>query len=57
VLQQMEESVAKLGEGWVARNNRIMTTGFLNQCCRLLAILESILRAQAPKIVLQHYLP
>jgi hypothetical protein len=43
--------VAKLGEGWRARNNRIAAKGFLNQSCGLVAILESILPAQTPKIV------
>jgi hypothetical protein len=49
------DSVAKLGEGWLARNNRIVAKGFLNQWCGLVAILESILLAWTPKIVLQHY--
>src|SRR5215475_9923153 len=48
------ECVAKLGEGWLARKNRIVAKGFLNQCCGLVAILESILLARTPKIVLQH---
>jgi hypothetical protein len=48
------ECVAKLGEGWLVRNNRIVAKGFLNQWCDAVAILESILLAQTPEIVLQH---
>src|SRR5713226_4361346 len=49
--------VAKLGGTRLARNNRIVGKEFLNRCCSLGAVLESMLPAQAPKIVLQHYLP
>ena len=48
--------VAKLGGTRLARNNRIVGKEFLNRCCSLGAVLESMLPAQAPKIVLQHYL-
>jgi hypothetical protein len=48
------ECVAKLDEGPPARNNRIVAKGFLNRPCGLIADLESMLLAQAPKIVLQH---
>jgi hypothetical protein len=49
----MADSVAKLDEGWLARNTGIVAMVFLNQYCGLVAILESILLAQTPKIVLQ----
>jgi hypothetical protein len=39
------------------RNNRIGPNGLLNQRCALTPDLESILRAQMGKIVLQHNLP
>src|SRR5713226_10249492 len=49
--------VAKLGGRRLARNNRIRGKQFLNRCCALIAVLESMLPARALKIVLQHYLP
>src|SRR5207247_963476 len=39
------------------RNNRIGANGFLNQRCALTPDLESILRTQTDKIVLQQNLP
>jgi hypothetical protein len=39
------------------RNNRIGTTGLLNQHCVLAPDLESILLARMRKILLQQYLP
>src|SRR6266446_6019718 len=39
------------------RNYRIGANGFLNQRCALTPDLESILRTQTDKIVLQHNLP
>src|SRR6266849_6413422 len=53
---QLADFVAKLGGTRLARNNRIVGKEFLNRCCSLGAVLESMLPAQAPKIVLQHYL-
>ncbi len=52
---ELADSVAKVDGRRLAHNNRIMTKEFLNQCCALVAVLESMLPAQAPKIVLQHY--
>jgi hypothetical protein len=51
------DSVAKVPDGWLASNNRIETSTFSNQHCLEATDLESMLRARAPKIVLQHYLP
>ena len=48
------DSVAKLGEGTLARNISIKTNGFLNQRCAITPNLESLFRARGPKIVLQH---
>jgi hypothetical protein len=50
------DSVAKLDEGRLARNNRIVAKKILNRYCALVAVLESMLLAQVPKILLQHYL-
>jgi len=47
------DTVAKLGGRRLARNNRIVAIEFLNGCCALVAVLESMLPAQAPKIALQ----
>jgi len=49
--------VAKLSEDRSARNNRIHTSGFLNQGCVLGSNFELLLRARRPKLVLQQYLP
>jgi hypothetical protein len=51
------DSVAKLDEGRLARNNRIAPKELLNRYCALVALLKSMLLAQAPKIVLQQNLP
>jgi len=51
----MADFVAKLGGRRLARNNRIRGKQFLNRCCALIAVLESMLLARALKIVLQHY--
>src|SRR5947209_20560432 len=51
----MADFVAKLGGRRLARNNRIRGKQFLNRCCALIAVLESMLPARALKIVLQHY--
>src|SRR6266511_2825115 len=51
------DSVAKLGKRRLTRNNRIGAKDFLNRCCALVAVLESMLPARAPKIVLQQNLP
>jgi hypothetical protein len=53
----LADSVAKVRGRRLARNNRIVAKEFLNRCCALVAVLESMLPAQAPKIVLQQYLP
>src|SRR6266536_2314151 len=45
--------VAKLGKRRLTRNNRIGAKDLLNRCCALVAVLESMLPARAPKIVLQ----
>src|SRR6266516_1884169 len=47
------DSVAKLDKRRLTRNNRIGAKDFLNRCCALVAVLESMLPARAPKIVLQ----
>src|SRR6266511_1346696 len=47
------DSVAKLGKRRLTRNNRIGAKDLLNRCCALVAVLESMLPARAPKIVLQ----
>ncbi len=49
------DSVAKLGKRRLTRNNRIGAKDFLNRCCALVAVLESMLPARAPKIVLPQY--
>jgi hypothetical protein len=49
--------VAKVGEGYEARNNRIKRGLFLNQPFASASDFELMLRAQRRKIVLQHYLP
>ena len=49
--------VAKLGGRRLARNNRIGGKQFLNRCCALIAVLESMLPARALKIVLQQNRP
>src|SRR6266702_5092872 len=51
----LADFVAKLGGRRLARNNRIGGKQFLNRCCALIAVLESMLLARALKIVLQHY--
>jgi hypothetical protein len=51
------DSVAKVPDGWLASNNRIERSTVPNQHCLEAPDLESMLRARAPKIVLQHYLP
>src|SRR6266511_6233006 len=51
------DSVAKLGKRRLTRNNRIGAKDLLNRCCALVAALESMLPARAPKIVLQQNLP
>ena len=51
------DSVAKLGKRRLTRNNRIGAKDSLNRCCALIAVLESMLPARAPKIVLQQNLP
>ena len=53
----MADFVAKLGGRRLARNNRIGGKQFLNRCCALIAVLESMLPARALKIVLQQNLP
>ncbi len=50
----MADSVAKVPDGWLASNNRIERSTFPNQHCLEATDLESMLRARAPKIVLQH---
>jgi hypothetical protein len=55
-VRSLGDSVAKLDEGRLARNNRIVAKGILNQYCALVAVLESMLLHQVPKILLQHYL-
>src|SRR6266700_4207503 len=47
------DSVAKLGKRRLTRNNRIGAKDLLNRCCALVAVLESMLPARAPQIVLQ----
>src|SRR6266566_3514525 len=49
----LADFVAKLGGRRLARNNRIGGKQFLNRCCALIAVLESMLPARALKIVLQ----
>ena len=51
------DCVAKLDEAQLTRNYRIETSKFLNQHCALGSDLESMLLAQALKIVLQHNPP
>src|SRR6266536_2880584 len=51
------DSVAKLGKRRLTRNNRIGAKDLLNRCCALVAVLESMLPARAPKIVLQQNRP
>jgi hypothetical protein len=51
------DSVAKLDEDQLVRNNRIGAGKFLNQHCAFGPNVESMLRAQTVKIVLQHNLP
>src|SRR6266487_494490 len=53
----LADSVAKLGKRRLTRNNRIGAKDSLNRCCALIAVLESMLPARAPKIVLQQNLP
>src|SRR5262245_43271955 len=48
------DCVATLFAALRTRNYRIRLNGVLNRCCALVHNLESILRAQALKIVLQH---
>src|SRR6266487_3217028 len=57
VLPRSADSVAKLGKRRLTRNNRIGAKDLLNRCCALVAVLESMLPARAPKIVLQQNLP
>src|SRR6266536_4200125 len=52
-VRSSEDSVAKLGKRRLTRNNRIGAKDLLNRCCALVAVLESMLPARAPKIVLQ----
>ena len=51
------DSVAKLGKRRLTRDNRIGAKDLLNRCCALVAVLESMLPARAPKIVLQQNRP
>jgi hypothetical protein len=37
-LRPCADSVVKLGEGWLPRNNRIVAKGFLNQWCGLVRV-------------------
>jgi hypothetical protein len=48
------DCVAKLFAALQASNNRIRLNDFLNQCCALVSVLESILLILVVKIVLQH---
>jgi len=51
----IRDIVAKVGEGYPWRNNRIQTSRSLNQCCFQALDLESILPARTRKIFLQQY--
>jgi hypothetical protein len=51
------DTVVKVGEGHLGRNNRIAANKFLNRYCASGLDLESILLARTRKILLQQYLP
>jgi hypothetical protein len=51
------DCVAKLYAALRTRNNRIQSSGALNQGCALVPVLESMLRILVAKIVLQHNRP
>src|SRR5664279_5705958 len=50
----LDDCVAKLFATLRTSNNRIRLKDFLNQCCALVSVLESILLILVVKIVLQH---
>jgi len=57
IFSALSNIVAKVGDGHLARNNRIGTNNLLNQHCASALELESILLTWTRKILLQQYLP